>query len=167
MLEMNWLAVAVAALVPMAIGALWYSPLLFEKAWMKASGVTREMVNGGNMLLIMGLSLVFSFLLASSLQYSVVHQYHLYSLIATSPDNMDPNSAAMQDVAAFLAKYGDNFRTFKHGALHGALTGLFLVGPILAIIALFERKSWRYILLNVAYWVIALSIMGGIICAWR
>ena len=31
---MNWIAIIVAVLVNMALGALWFSPLLFAKPWM-------------------------------------------------------------------------------------------------------------------------------------
>lgn len=37
----NFLAVLVAALASFALGALWYSPLLFTKQWMKAHGLTQ------------------------------------------------------------------------------------------------------------------------------
>ncbi len=38
----NYLAVVVAALATFLIGALWYSPLLFAKQWMKAHGYSEE-----------------------------------------------------------------------------------------------------------------------------
>ena len=38
------LHLSVAALVAFAIGALWYSPLLFAKAWIRANGYTPEKV---------------------------------------------------------------------------------------------------------------------------
>lgn len=38
----NYVAVIVAALATFFIGALWYSPLLFAKQWMKAHGYTEE-----------------------------------------------------------------------------------------------------------------------------
>ena len=37
--NINWIAVIVGAIVAYALGALWYSPVLFGKAWMKLSGV--------------------------------------------------------------------------------------------------------------------------------
>jgi hypothetical protein len=40
--EVNWLAVLVAAAATFAIGALWYSPLLFAKPWMRARGYTPD-----------------------------------------------------------------------------------------------------------------------------
>jgi len=36
--NVNYLAVLVAAVAGMAVGALWYSPVLFGKAWAKLSG---------------------------------------------------------------------------------------------------------------------------------
>lgn len=38
----NYLAVLVAAVAAFALGALWYSPILFAKPWMKAHGYTEE-----------------------------------------------------------------------------------------------------------------------------
>jgi hypothetical protein len=38
----NYLAVLVAAIVNMAIGALWYSPSLFGKRWMELVGIRPE-----------------------------------------------------------------------------------------------------------------------------
>lgn len=40
--NINYLAVIAAALASMAIGAVWYSPLLFVKTWMKENGFTPE-----------------------------------------------------------------------------------------------------------------------------
>ena len=41
-ISINYLAVLVAALVNMGIGALWYSPLLFGKMWMRMTGISAE-----------------------------------------------------------------------------------------------------------------------------
>jgi hypothetical protein len=44
--DINWLAVVVAALVPMVLGALWYSPALFARPWLRAVGRTMEELSG-------------------------------------------------------------------------------------------------------------------------
>jgi hypothetical protein len=44
---------------------------------------------------------------------------------------------------------------------------LFVVLPTLGTNALFEQKNWKYILINVGYWALTLSVMGGIISLWR
>lgn len=42
--HVNLLAVFVSALVAFFLGALWYSPVLFAKAWVKAHGLSDEQV---------------------------------------------------------------------------------------------------------------------------
>jgi hypothetical protein len=36
--ELNWLAVILGALIYFALGALWYSPILFGRQWQRAIG---------------------------------------------------------------------------------------------------------------------------------
>ena len=43
-LYLNHLAVFVCALLSLAIGALWYSPLLFFRAWQKETGLSDEQI---------------------------------------------------------------------------------------------------------------------------
>ena len=43
--DVNFLAIAVAAVISTGLGALWYSPLLFGPAWMKALGKTETKVS--------------------------------------------------------------------------------------------------------------------------
>jgi hypothetical protein len=44
--DLNWAAIVVAALVPMVLGALWYSPALFAEPWLRAVGRTKEELTG-------------------------------------------------------------------------------------------------------------------------
>jgi hypothetical protein len=62
--EINWIAVLVAAVASFLLGGLWYSPLLFGKAWQREAGLTDEQLKNGNMAKIFGLSLVLAFLAA-------------------------------------------------------------------------------------------------------
>jgi hypothetical protein len=52
------------------------------------------------------------------------------------------------------------------GIVYGLLTGLWIFCGI-AIVALFELKSARYIFVNGGYMVVALGMMGAIIGAWK
>jgi hypothetical protein len=52
------------------------------------------------------------------------------------------------------------------GIVYGLLTGVWIFCGI-AIVALFEHKSARYIFVNGGYMLVALSLMGAIIGAWR
>jgi len=54
--QLNYLAIFVAALSTFLIGGLWYSPVVFGKAWMRENGFTEESLKGGNMIKIFGLA---------------------------------------------------------------------------------------------------------------
>ncbi len=43
----NWWSVLVAAIVGYALGAIWYSPLLFSKPWMQLQGFKEEDLKDG------------------------------------------------------------------------------------------------------------------------
>ena len=73
----NSLAVLVAAIVSMAIGALWYSPLLFAKQWMRLSGMTDTKIKqakakgmAGSYLLAFAGCLVTAYVLAHVVDYT-------------------------------------------------------------------------------------------------
>jgi len=156
--HVNPWAIPIAAIAALVVGFIWYNPKVFGNAWMKASGMTEEKMKGANMFAIFGLALLFAAMLASSLMQMTTHQFGAQSLVGGDP------STALPSYAAFMADYGDAFRTYKHGALHGALAGLFVALPILGTNALFERKGAKYIFINTGYWVVTLAIMGAILC---
>ncbi len=67
-LQINWLSVVVATLAAFAIGALWYSPVLFGNLWQKELGISREEIEGANMPLIFGTTFVLNFIAALVLE---------------------------------------------------------------------------------------------------
>lgn len=162
----NFLIFLAAALVPMVVGSIWYNPKVLGAAWMKAADMDEEKIKGANMALIFGLAYVFSVLIAISLYSMTVHQVHLYSILVEEAGFGEEGSEVMKMLSGFMDQYGQNFRTFKHGAFHGALSGIFFALPVLGVNALFERKGWKYILLNGGYWIVSLALMGGVACAF-
>ena len=157
----NIYAVLVSSLVTLLVGFIWYNPKVFGTAWMKETGMTEEKAQQGNMAKIFGLTIFYSLMIAFLMPALTVHQMGALGMIGGDP------SLAKPSYEAFLADYGDAFRTFKHGALHGFMTGLFLALPITAINALFEHKSWKYILINAGFWIVSLTIIGAIVCGWK
>lgn len=159
-MEMNYLALLVAALSTLVVGFVWYHPKVFGTIWMKESGMTQEKIKGGNMLIIFGMSLLYAFLISLLLQTIVIHQMGAYSAANNIP-NVDPS--VLQN---YMNAYGKTYRTFKHGALHGFLAGLFIILPVIGTNALYERRSFKYTLVTGGFWIICFMIMGGIICGW-
>ncbi len=162
-MEMNFYIFFLAALVPLVIGFVWYGPL-FGNAWMKELGFTKESLADKNMVLTLILSYVFSLFLAMFLLPATIHQMGVYSTLAGEPGFAESTGEAFTYFQDFLSNYGDRFRSFKHGAFHGVLSGLFLALPVIAIIAMFERKSLKYVAINAGYWIVTLAVMGGLIC---
>ena len=73
--QINYLAVGVAALATIFIGALWYSPLLFHKLWVKAHGYSEEKVKqmaGRGFIVSLLCYVVMAFVLAVFVSYAGV-----------------------------------------------------------------------------------------------
>ena len=166
-MEYNFWLIFVTALVPMVLGFIWYNPAVFGKAWMAASGMTEEKMKGGNIAKIFGLSFLLSCMLAFIMTGLVIHQVHIQSVFFHEWDALhDATSELGQWYQDAVNRMGRAQMSFKHGAFHGFFIGLFVVLPVFGTNALFERKSFKYVAVNAGYWIVCLSIMGGILCQW-
>lgn len=159
----NFYAVLVSSFITLLVGFIWYNPKVFGTIWMKETGMTEEKAQKSNMLKVFGLTIFYSLMLSFLLPVLVIHQFGALGMIG-GPEFV---ATAKPSYATFLADYGTEFRTFKHGGLHGFMSGLFFALPVTAVNSLFEQKSWKYILINAGYWIVSLTLMGGIICAWE
>lgn len=160
-MEINFIASLLSALSTLVVGFIWYHPKFFGTIWMNEAGITEDKMKGSNMILIFSMSILYAFFISFILQFIVIHQFGAIGMIGGDP------SKALPSYQAFMNDYGTEFRTFKHGALHGVMTGLFLALPIIGVGALYERRSWKYVLIAGGYWVISCMIMGGIICTMQ
>jgi hypothetical protein len=130
---------------------------------MNETGMTEEKARQNSMLKVFGLTFVFSFMLAFIMPTFVIHQFGALGMVG-GPSEVEK---AMPSYLAFLSDYGNVFRTFKHGALHGSMIGLFVALPVIATNCLFEQKSFKYAAITSGYWIIVMTIMGAIICGWK
>ena len=74
----------------------------------------------------------------------------------------------LQFIMAYcLAMFFGNEVTTATGALYGFLAGLPWVAFALTINALYEQKSWTYILINGSYWTVVFTLMGVILGTWH
>ncbi|NBL63595.1 DUF1761 family protein [Flavobacterium sp. NST-5] len=160
-MEINYLTLPVSGMVALFLGFIWYNPNVLGKIWMKESKLTDAQISSGNIIKIYGLTFIFAMMIAMIMHPIVIHQYGALGMIGGIEKIAKPS------YTAFMNDYGNDFRSFKHGAFHGFFVGLMLALPIFATNALFERKSWKYILINGGYWVALLTIVGGIVCGWK
>ena len=132
-LTINHLAVFVCALLNLGLGALWYSPALFHRAWLHASGLEETQLSNTSPLRTYGLAFILAWLCAYNLAF-------------------------------FL---GDAQTTAAWGAAAGFLAGLGFAAFSFAIIALFEQRSWKYILINGGFITTYFTLIGLILGIWR
>lgn len=130
----NHWAVFVCAAANLVVGAIWYSPMLFYKPWMKENNLTEDDIKQKfNPLKMYGLSFVLSLIISYNLAF-------------------------------FL---GDDKTNASWGATAGFLAGFGFSALIFAVVALFEMRSWKYILINGGYITVYFTLIGFIIGAWR
>jgi len=67
------------------------------------------------------------------------------------------------NLAAFIGPQSD----LQFGLTAGALAGFGWVAAAMGINYLFERKSFRFWLINAGYMVVSFTLMGAIIGAWH
>ncbi|MEQ8744095.1 DUF1761 domain-containing protein [Parasphingorhabdus sp.] len=63
-MEISWIAIIAAGISSMVLGAIWYAPPVFGKAWQAAAGLSDETVQGGNPAIIYGGATLLSLLAA-------------------------------------------------------------------------------------------------------
>lgn len=142
MQSINWLAVLVAGISAFVIGGIWYSPMMFGKAWMKDNNLSEEEIQKGNKGKIFGATAIFSLVMAANLAM----------FLADGPADCPAGCAQKTDLV--------------WGITAGFLAGIWTFAAV-AIHSLFELKPWRLILINGFYSVVSLMLMGAIIGVWR
>lgn len=141
---MHYLPIIVAGLIPMALGFVWYHKAVFGQAWMDSLGFTEKDLESGNMGATMGLALLLSMLLSLSLK-DIFFGVHGGEEALTAAGDLN----------------------FGHGAFHGLLTAVMLAIPVLVTNGLFEKKGAKNLLINSGYWIVAISLMNGLLAAWH
>jgi hypothetical protein len=143
-MAINWGAVILATVVNMAIGAVWYSRLLFLNAWRQ--GMENTMGKEG---------------------YEALHQRMRTGGVAA-------RTYAIALVGAFLVSYvmarilvWRGVDSFALGAGIGAAVWLGFVIATSVNTVLFEGRSMRVFAINSAHYLVAFVVTGGILGAWR
>jgi membrane-associated HD superfamily phosphohydrolase len=129
----NHLAVAVCAISSLVVGGIWYSPLLFTKAWKKEAGITPEQLSKQKVLKTFGVTLILAYIMSYNLAF-------------------------------FL---GDSKTDWQWGLTAGFLAGFGWAALSLAVISLFEFRSFKYMLINGGYLTLWFTLIGFILGIWR
>lgn len=127
-MSINYLAVVAAAVSTFLIGGLWYSPLLFHRAWMRANDLTEADLQTGGQAKIFALSFVFALVMALNL-----------AMFLNAPDTTTTWGATAGLLAAIWVALGIGTvalferRPFAYTAINGGywLVAFVVMGAIL------------------------------------
>lgn len=137
-MTIDWLSQGAAAVSALVIGFIWYG-ILFKNTWMCAAGLTLAKIKRGlHPAILYSIVLILCFILSIGLHRHII---------------------------LIHAKFGSTTDyPFWHGVSHG-ITDSFLYGAITVFLvnALFDLRNWKYMLINIGYWIIVFGVMGGII----
>lgn len=137
--DVNWLAVLAATIAAFAIGALWYSPVLFSRVWQREAKLSDEDISGANMPMLFGTTFVLAAIQA--ILFAAIVQ----GTLATA--EADP-------------EFGDTL-------IFALVVGVGWVATSFATGYLFERRSFTLWLINAGYNVALFLAFGLIIGLWN
>jgi hypothetical protein len=136
--DVNWLAVVVAAGINMVIGALWYSPVLFAKPWTKLVGKKMEDLQG-NAGPGYGVAVVGALLQAYILRHFV----------------------------AFAAGAYPTYSDVMIGFLTGLWLWLGFVAVVGAVNTVFAGRPWKLWAIDTGYFLVVLVANGILLSVWH
>jgi len=134
--DINYLAVLVAAISQMIIGAIWYGPL-FGKEWINYMGFKKDKKSMQKMKEGAKKSYIWMFI----------------------------GSVITAMVFSYIIDYADA-TTAIDGMIGGFWIWIGFVVPLLAGMVLWEGKSKGLYYINVGYYLVSLMIMGAILAVW-
>jgi hypothetical protein len=135
--HINFLAVIVAGVAAWALGALWYSPVLFSKIWQREIGHSDEELKNANFALIFGTSAVMMVVMALGM--------------------------AILMFGHGLGSHMDG----TNGLLFGLGAGIFFVAPSIAINYLYQRQSLTLYAIDAVYQILFMGVIGLILGVWH
>jgi len=135
--DVNALAVFVGAIAAFAVGALWYSPMLFSNAWIKELGLKKDFMSGDKAKADMPKVFATDFALTVVLGIGIAMLLNL------------------------LFVHG-----LWNGVALGAFVGLFYSSVTTAINYTFEKRSLKLFAINAGYAVAMCVVIGGIVGVW-
>ena len=139
MVNVNYLAIFVSAIASMILGYIWYGPL-FGKQWMALSGFSKDSLDAAK---AKGMGKSYALMFVGSLVMAFVLSHALIFA-------MD-----------YLGSKG-----ISAGLQTGFWNWLGFIAPVTLGSVLWDHKPWKLWVLNNAYNLLSLLVMGVILALW-
>lgn len=141
--HINYWAVLVSAILFFALGAVWYSPVLFGKAWTRAMGYSEEDLKNLGQEFNAPKAFIMMFLSGLVMAYVTAHIIDFMGVVFT---DLTPLQTAFTSVVWLWLGY--------------------IATYVISQVA-YEQKSWRYYFINTGYWLGGLLITALVVGLWR
>ncbi len=144
-LDVNYVAILVAGIANMALGAFWYSPAGFGEKWMKLSKITKADIEKAkpNMGKMYGITFLGALVMALVLA-------HVVPLVMDEVVNAAERALTQGEIVGV-------------GALTGAMMWLGFVATVSLGGSTWGKRPWALYWLDAGYWLVSLAIMGVIL----
>lgn len=144
MAEINYWAVLVSGIIAMIIGAIWYGPL-FGKMWMQGRGLNpHDAALMEKMKKAAGPAYFQMFI--GALLMAFVFAHVLWAFGASLTDKLTPVSAGLQG---------------------GFYMWLGFILPVKYGDKLWNNKAFKYVAIDITYWLILLLVNGIVLASWK
>lgn len=140
----NYLAILVTTLLFFMLRALWYSPVLFSKAWIKGMGLTEEQLKAIREKGHMAKPFIINFIGTFIMVFVTAHMVDFMKVVF---GKSRMTNLAIGLTCAFWLWLG-----------YIATFGLNSVS--------FEQKSWKLYFINTGYYFVGLMMSGAILALW-
>lgn len=142
-MEMNWLAFAAAVVAQIVIAYLWFHPSVMGKIYAKSRGITVDELAPKNPAVTYGVTILLTLL------------YTLFIASWVTGPGQD------------IAPDGHSYHTFQHGLVHAIVFLLMVLAPVLGTPAMFEKRGWNWVFVQLGYWFVRTIAAAGILSMWR
>ena len=134
--SINYLAVVAGMVINMALGALWYSPVLFAKPWMAANNLTEEEIRAkGTSAQMQGYAVAAVGALIFTLALAIIWQ------LAGITELLD-------------------------GLILGLVAAIGLIATTQLAAYMFEGRPFKLYLINIGYSVVSFALIGMMLAVW-
>lgn len=157
-MQLNHLAHALIAFVPLILGFVWYQPKMPWIRWIGDRDPLRiQRPSFIKLLLLYGLSAALVFVYMNL----IIYQIGFYELFFTDVMRGDQESKRIAE--EFLAVYGHKHRHLGHGLFHGLIDAFALALPFIAFYSVVEKTDRKRTMVHFGFWAICSTLIGGLV----
>ncbi len=164
-MALNFPLLFATALIPLIVGWIWYNPSVFGNTLYPNRPINDSERKGHSPMVYIA-TYIFGLFISFNLLGATIHQYGIIQLFAGEPGFGEEGTETMKAFNDMMSQVAGRHRSIGHGVLHGVIHAITIALPVTGIIALFQGKGFKYIMIHTGYFVICFGAIAAIISAF-